>query len=147
MAKRSLPENTEQLTKRLRNSQLSALSQSEPTSPPQSRTFRLSGIPSSVKPEQLRTYLNSLICETQRTGENILALSLAPHLDRLVATVTFVEEPLIFRECRPLRSMELPVSTELAESLEADMITDITVDCDFYGITPLYHPPQPPRFE
>lgn len=152
MTKRSLPESTEQVEKHLRPtliSQPSASSEFEPTVPPKPRTLRLSGIPLSLGEGQLRTSLNALIDKTQPNGENILALSLALYHGRLVATVTFLHEPSIFKECRPLHSIELPIPTNLAGSSEDDMIIDIIADCDFYGITPLYHPPHPeePSFE
>jgi hypothetical protein len=105
---------------------------------PLKRTFRLTEIPTTVNEKQLKNYLNRLECKPGRcTTANILKLVLAPYLDWLVATVTFREEPLAFKPCQSGHTMKLPLPAELAEEGE----TTISVDCDFYGITPLYHPP------
>ncbi|KAF8534452.1 hypothetical protein BDD12DRAFT_895849 [Trichophaea hybrida] len=113
---------------------------------PKPRTLRLSEIPTSVDENQLRQYLNNLECETTSVAENVLALSLAPYIDWLVATVTFRQEPLIFTQCRPHRIMHFELPTQLVGPRETGTIL---VDCDFYGITPLYHPPglQEPEFD
>jgi len=115
-------------------------------SPPQPRTLRLSEISISVDEDQLRQYLNSLECKTRSATENVLALSLAPYIDWLVATVTFHQEPLIFTQCRPHHNMHIQLPSQLVGPRENGTIT---VDCDFCGITPLYHPPGPqePTFE
>ncbi|KAF8241213.1 hypothetical protein K440DRAFT_592033, partial [Wilcoxina mikolae CBS 423.85] len=113
---------------------------------PKPRTLRLSEIPKSVDENQLRQYLNSLECETTSAAENVLVLSLAPYIDWLVATVTFSQEPLIFTQCRPHHIMHFQLPTQLVGPRETGIIS---VDCDFYGITPLYHPPglQEPKFD
>ncbi|KAA8899102.1 hypothetical protein FN846DRAFT_782513 [Sphaerosporella brunnea] len=109
----------------------------QPKSP---RTLRLSLIPTSVDNNQLRKFLGGLEYESQPPKENILALSLAPFVDWLVATVSFSQEPLIFLRCTTGRSLSLPLPPELGGST-------INVDCDFYGITPLYHPPSKPTYD
>jgi len=108
------------------------------------RTFRLSLIPTSVKESELREYLNALECSEGLAAANILAFSLAPFIDWLVATVTFGREPLLFAQCRPGLAVYFTLPVELAESSD-----DIAVDCDFFGITPLYYPPIPqePSYE
>lgn len=74
-------------------------------------------------------------------------LRVAPFLGQQIATVTFLDEPSVIRECRPQRNVRLPMPPELVSS--EDDSTVMTVDCDFYGITPLYHPvhPEKPKFE
>jgi hypothetical protein len=112
------------------------------TSSPQSpRTFRLSLIPISIDQNRFKIYLRDLRCRSGTpTENNILAYSLAPYTDWLVATVTFFEEPLVFRECRPQRRLHVWIPPELG-------VAEIAVDCDFYGITPLNQPRSKPQFE
>ncbi|KAF8245681.1 TPR-like protein [Wilcoxina mikolae CBS 423.85] len=103
------------------------------------RTFRLSPIPTSVDASRLQEYLNSLECEDRLAPRNILAFSLAPFNSWwLVATVTFRREPHLFEACRPGFAVYFMLPDDLAESSD-----EIAVDCDFYGITPLYNPPIP----
>ncbi|KAF8247189.1 hypothetical protein K440DRAFT_629762 [Wilcoxina mikolae CBS 423.85] len=99
------------------------------------RTIRLSLIPTSVDEDRLRQYLAGLKYETEVLDDNILAFSLVPYRKWLVATVTFRQEPLDLTECRSDRKLHVRLPPELSGAT-------ITVDCDFYGITPLYHPPQ-----
>jgi hypothetical protein len=117
------------------------------TSPPHPRTFRVSSIPTNIDKAGLRQYLCDLECEKgiqpQNSGiqlQNILAFSIAPYIGRLVATITFHQEPLLFLQCRPGHPLALQLPQELGG-------VKITVDCDFYGITPLYHPTSKPKYE
>jgi hypothetical protein len=111
-------------------------------------TLRLSEIPVTIQERQLREFLNSLEYEArpQALGnafgnvKNVLALSLAPYIDWLVATVTFRHVPWAFARCQPRRMVYFDLPPEL--SAEESGVT-VTVDCDFYGITPLYQPAQP----
>jgi hypothetical protein len=107
-------------------------------------TLRLSEIPVTVQERQLRECLNSLECEARPHSvgaeKNVLALSLAPYIDWLVATVTFRHIPSAFAHCQPRRVVYFDLPPEL--SAEENGVT-VTVDCDFYGITPLYQPTQP----
>lgn len=123
----------------------------KPTEPPKPRTFRLKNVPLPVQREQLKTYLNSLPSESHLEGSNVQALSLAPYNHNwLVATVSFLKEPSAFGKCQSLRPLPLPIPTELGGSIESSISIDrITVDCDFYGMTPLYHSLQAggPEFE
>ncbi|KAF8536942.1 hypothetical protein BDD12DRAFT_746625 [Trichophaea hybrida] len=102
---------------------------------PNLRTLRLSLIPTSVDEVRFRQHLAGLRCAAEVPDENILAFSLAPYRKWLVATVTFLQEPLDLTECRSDHKLHVRLPPELSE-------VTITVDCDFYGITPLYHPPQ-----
>jgi hypothetical protein len=105
------------------------------------RTLRLSLIPMSIDKDQLRRHLASLRYEAQVSDDNILALSLAPYRAWLVATVTFQVEPIEFRRCRSNHKLDVPLPLQPNGA-------PISVDCDFYGITPLYHPPQSePKYE
>jgi hypothetical protein len=97
-------------------------------------TFRLSVIPSSVDEKKLRQCLDSL-SYTKKHYKNILALSLVKRSSWQVATATFHEVPSEFREC----SRNCPIEVELdVEGIK----NEITVDVDFYGVSPLYSPPQ-----
>jgi hypothetical protein len=97
-------------------------------------TFRLSVIPSSVDEKKLRQCLDSL-SYTKQSYKNILALSLVKRSSWQVATATFHEVPSEFREC----SRNSPIEVELdVEGIK----NEITVDVDFYGVSPLYSPPQ-----
>jgi hypothetical protein len=117
-------------------------------SPVKPLTLRLSEIPVTIQERQLREFLNSLEYEArpQALGnafgneKNVLALSLAPYIDWLVATVTFRHVPWAFARCQPRRMVYFDLPPEL--SAEESGVT-VTVDCDFYGITPLYQPAQP----
>jgi len=111
-------------------------------SPPKPRTLRLSPIPTSVDENRLREYLGNLECEGGFETENVLAFSLAPFIDWLVATVTFDRDPFVFKQCLPGYTVSFQLPITLDESRE-----DITADCDFHGITPLYHPPEEPSYE
>jgi hypothetical protein len=119
--------------------------QPPPYLPSQPRTLRLSPLPTSINEIRLRQYLNSLECDAEYQAENILAFSLAPYMNWLVATVTFRQEPSIFAQCRPRSHLPFQLPADLAMPRESNII----IDCDFYGITPLYSPlkPQEPKFE
>jgi hypothetical protein len=109
------------------------------------RTFRLSLIPVSIEQEPLRRYLNRLECRPrspnlQPLEENILNFSLASYLSWQVATVSFRQEPAEFNKCIRGNSINIGLPRELGG-------TQITVDCDFYGMTPLYHPRLEPEYE
>ncbi|KAF8535303.1 P-loop containing nucleoside triphosphate hydrolase protein [Trichophaea hybrida] len=109
-------------------------------SPLHPRTFRLALIPTTIDDDGFRQYLGGLECENGIPTQKILAFGLAPYMDWLVATVTFHNEPLIFMECRPNCQLSVSLPSDLCEAT-------ITVDCDFYGITPLYHPASKPKYD
>lgn len=104
------------------------------------RTLRLSQIPRSVEEDSFRNYLNNLERQTSSTKENILAFSLAPYIDWLVATVTFDREPSAFFQCSHGQRLSFQLPAELGGAT-------VYVDCDFYGITPLHHPQPEPEYE
>ncbi|KAF8248524.1 hypothetical protein K440DRAFT_625728 [Wilcoxina mikolae CBS 423.85] len=116
----------------------------KPTEHPKSRTLRMSPIPTTVNEDGLRNYLNSLACEEGPVKDNVLALSLAPFIECLVATVTFRQDPLVFVQCRPRNIVSITLPSILDKSRDPE---EITVDCDFHGITPLYHPPGEPSYD
>lgn len=95
-----------------------------------SRTLRICGIPLHITPEQLRTSLLRLSHGSLQAND--LILSLAPFHEAQVATVTFLRgrEPAQFSGCRPGHEIY---------ALRLDGVGgNLVVDCDFYGITPLY---------
>ncbi|KAI5793179.1 hypothetical protein EDC01DRAFT_655496 [Geopyxis carbonaria] len=99
------------------------------------RTFRLSLIPKSVAECSFLEYLGGLECNTGVPTGNILGFSFAPYITWYVATVTFREEPVAFKECHHNKKVYVHLPYKLDERR-----TVITVDCDFHGLTPLFNP-------
>jgi hypothetical protein len=91
-------------------------------------TFRIREIHSSVTEGQLRAWLSSLSAGTQ---SNIRATSLAPHNNGQTATVTFCYVPKVFQG-----------QPEVMASF-GDVQTEVLIDSDFYGITPLHSSAEP----
>jgi hypothetical protein len=118
------------------------MANSNKSSIPQPRTLRLSLIPLRIDKNKLQRFLQGLECEDgiPTHEQNIASFSLAPYIDWLVATIMFYQEPLIFMTCRPGYKSHVQLPAEL------DGAT-ITVDCDFHGITPLYHPSPMPKYD
>ncbi|KAF8534212.1 hypothetical protein BDD12DRAFT_861595 [Trichophaea hybrida] len=98
-----------------------------------SRTLQLSEIPKRMDELLFRQYLISLPCQPGVKTE-ILGFSLGLFRDWNMATVSFVNEPLVFRECHPGFRIHVQLPDEPKGKL-------FTVDCDFHGMTILYHPP------
>jgi len=104
------------------------------------RTFRMSLIPISVNKTQLITYLNGLSYDRKGCGDsldqstNLHGVSLVPRDTWKAATVTFVEEPYKFKDCLPGHHIEIALRIAGVDTV------DISVDVDFYSITPLYSP-------
>jgi len=90
------------------------------------RTFRITSIPPEVSKEQLQSTLLGAGVEPQQR----IICSLVPHGNTQTATVTFKSgDPPQSLNCKPGSKA----------SLELDGIGgDLSVDCDFFGITPLY---------
>lgn len=105
--------------------------------PQNARSLRITGIHSSVPYDEFRSFLGGLDSTLPEHNDNVLALSLAPDTSSLqVATVCFRHEPAFFAECTPGNTRELSYSSHGAES-------QLVVDCDFFGLTPLYTAPEP----
>lgn len=101
------------------------------------RTFRLS-IPRHIAMESLKDFQDAYLMVGQRAiKRNCHVFSLAPYRSRVqVATVSFHREPDRLRQCQPDQQCTLEFALkERATPLK------ITFDCDFYGMTPVYHPP------
>jgi hypothetical protein len=97
-------------------------------------TFRLSLIPSSIDEEKLRRCLDSL-SYTKQSCKKLLALSLVERGGWQVATVTFLEVPSEFQKCSRNNAIDVELDIEGIKS-------EITIDVDFYGVSPLYSSPQ-----
>ena len=98
------------------------------------RTFRVSNIPPEVTESELRTYLKDLL---EDCTPDDFVVSLAPYSygKRQIATVTFTRRELPpFSDCRTSRRLYLPYD---------GMGSQIIVDCEFQGVTPLYSAIEP----
>jgi hypothetical protein len=102
-------------------------------SKPAHRTFRICLIPCSVTEIQFRQWLESLNWKTSDgDGQNkVLELSLTPYTTWQTATVTVLHTPQEFTRCVPGGNTEIRAKFGEIES-------DVVIDCDFLGITPLY---------
>ncbi|KAI5793482.1 hypothetical protein FPQ18DRAFT_304789 [Pyronema domesticum] len=98
---------------------------------PSYHTFRIREIPSSVTEEQLRVWLSSLSASTPVTQSNIRAKSLVPYNNGQTATVTFCCVPKVFQG-----------QPEVMATF-GDVQKEVSIDSDFYGITPLYSSAEP----
>ncbi|KAF8541865.1 hypothetical protein BDD12DRAFT_730767 [Trichophaea hybrida] len=101
------------------------------------RTLRINLFSNSVTETQLVEWLEGLACDepdghSSPNESNILKLTLYPYRTWQVATVTFCSVPLRFALCAPGRGQEARVKIGETEAI------DISVDCDFWGLTPLY---------
>jgi hypothetical protein len=72
---------------------------------------------------------------------NVVALSLAPRDEWQVGTITFSKKPSEFALCSPNNPIKIRL---LAPNIDA---TEISIDVDFYGMTPLYCPSEPATTE
>jgi hypothetical protein len=88
-------------------------------------TFRIQSIDESINEEQLETWLTQL---SPSIG-NVLAISLAPHNGHKTATATFRHVPPEFESANSGKSLIANIGA---------LKTDVTVDSQFLGITPLY---------
>lgn len=106
--------------------------------PQNARSLRISGIHSSVPYEEFRSFLEGLDAPVSVHNDNVLALSLAPDTSdsKQVATVCFKHEPDFIAKCTPGVSVEMKYSDGKTESR-------LVVDCEFFGLTPLYTAPEP----
>lgn len=106
------------------------------------RTLRLLAIPNTINKTALQAHLTGLKCQTAATSE-IKGFSLGPDGTGYfqVATVSFEDMPMEFRECKTGYRLthRLP--------LPPGQVNEITIDCDFMGMTNLYHSPSNPEYE
>lgn len=104
------------------------------TTKAQFKAFRISSIPAEIDRDALKDSLLELESDSGHSSNrnsNILALSLASRGRTQVATVIFRCEPTIFSRCTPRSNAE--VELDLGGAL-----CQLTVDCDFFGMTALY---------
>ncbi|TGZ77413.1 hypothetical protein EX30DRAFT_199508 [Ascodesmis nigricans] len=97
------------------------------------RSLRISGIPSTVSTADFRNFLEQLLPSPAGcSDENVLLLSLVPFLGGAqVATVCFKNEPRVFATCSPGATVYITFTHE-------GKLHELVVDCDFFGLTPLY---------
>jgi hypothetical protein len=110
------------------------------STPPASvhRTFRLSEIPLDIKERALCKSLNRLRVGNTSIKRNSEVFSLATYRSWQVATVSFQQEPDDFKRCTPDHKIYIRLSKRRTEGRAVPV--NIAVDCDFYGMTPLYQP-------
>jgi len=103
--------------------------QTPPSRPSRPRTLRVGSIPLSVTEEEFRAYLERLL------GYDDFLLSFVRFKDYTVATLTLTQgEPAALSKCSPGNRAYLPYLGKLV---------GLVVDCDFFGITPLYSAQKP----
>ena len=97
------------------------------------RSLRISSIPNSIGADDFRYYLEKWrdVSET-----NILAMSLAPHGGSQVSTVCFRCEPEILSSCVAGNAINIGFD-------HGGMNFELTIDCDFFGMTPVHSCPEP----
>ncbi|KAI5817778.1 hypothetical protein BZA77DRAFT_25759 [Pyronema omphalodes] len=132
------------------------------------RTFRLSEIPPEMNDGALRRFLDSLKVAEGFVEGNSTVFSLTTYGSWQIATVSFHQEPDEFKKCKPGHQVYLQFPKRQISTLESNHEPDkrvrdqrdrgghsrlperpaetrarparVTVDCDFYGMTPLYAP-------
>jgi hypothetical protein len=108
--------------------------------PRNTRSLRISLIPLAVTASDFRSFLERLQphngSDLGRCGNNILAMSLVQHGRSQVATICFDSEPDFFSVCTSDAPMHLNFRHH-----ETDY--QLVVDCDFFGLTPLYSSEEP----
>jgi hypothetical protein len=109
--------------------------------PSRCRTLRLSQIPLEMDESALRRCLDSLKVGRGSIQGNSEIFSLATYRSWQVASVAFRQEPDDFKRCKPDQNMYLPFPMRRIEGRVVSV--DVTVDCDFYGMTPFYQSPGP----
>jgi hypothetical protein len=108
--------------------------------PSRCRTFRLSEIPLDMDKDMLCQCLDSLKVGRGPIGGNSEVFSLATtYRSWQVSTVSFHEEPDDFKTCKPDQNINLRFPKRQSEGRVVPV--KVTVDCDFYGMTPFYQSP------
>jgi hypothetical protein len=99
------------------------------------RALRITGIPTSITKDQLRECLealNNVSGQQEPNVRSIRSLTLVPDGRTQVSTVAFYREPQIFSKVSPRH----PVDD--VELNFGGVQYEVTVDCDFLGVTALY---------
>ena len=106
--------------------------------PMQSRSLRISLIPSTVTFDEFQSFLENLpsLYTSENGDTNILALSLVRDINSQVSTVCFRSEPDLFSKCAPHKEIHIDFDHN-------GTVHELVVDCDFFGITPLYSSEKP----
>jgi hypothetical protein len=97
----------------------------------QFRAFRITSIPASVNWKELHECLEALVPNPAPDETNVQALTLAPHGRGKIATIVFRQEPPVFAECTPGSAVDAGLDPGGAPCR-------LSLDCDFFGMTPLY---------
>ncbi|KAI5816149.1 hypothetical protein BZA77DRAFT_344455 [Pyronema omphalodes] len=105
---------------------------------PKRRTYRLSEIPPDITRSKLCEFLDSLQAGTGLTEGNSKVFSLATYGSWQVATVSFDTIPDECETCVPGRQVHLRLSKRQVNGRAISI--SVTIDCDFYSMTPLYEP-------
>lgn len=101
------------------------------------RSLRISSIPTMVTESELRTFLQGLQLPKSEQTVNIKAISLQKEKCGLqTATVCFEREPDPISSCARCRKITVPYPYQ-------GKTHDLVVDCDFYGLTPLFSSEKP----
>jgi hypothetical protein len=106
--------------------------------PSRCRTFRLSEIPPDMNDSALCQCLDSLQVGKGSIKGNSKVFSLATYRSWQVATVSFHQEPDEFERCKPGHEVHLQLPERQVETRAVPV--RVTIDCDFYSMTPLYEP-------
>jgi len=101
------------------------------------RSLRISSIPTSIGINDFRYYLENW---RDVSGIHVLALSLVPDGRSQVATVCFRCEPEDLSSCTAGRPASIAFN-------HGEITCQLTIDCDFFGMTPLYSSPEQPVVE
>ncbi|KAI5816139.1 hypothetical protein BZA77DRAFT_64442, partial [Pyronema omphalodes] len=109
------------------------------TPSPKRRTFRLSEIPSDMTPSALQNCLDSLQVTIDPIEGNSKVSSLATYGCWQVATVSFDTVPEEFKRCAPGHEVHVRLIKKQVDGRAVPV--SVTIDCDFYSMTPLYEPP------
>jgi hypothetical protein len=110
------------------------------------RTFRIRMIDESVTTSQLHEWLKTLefpsVDSSKVVDDNVVEFSLIPSYDgSKTATVTFFHTPLMFIPCKPGRDIS---NHDIGHVIIGGIKHNrLVIDCDFYGMTPVYICAQP----
>lgn len=107
------------------------------------RSLRVGNVPEDASHDEFRKFMESLLLlDDDYVGGCILLSSLAPSCNGRgqVGTVCFDREPEVLERCRT--GCEVYVTWH-----RGDRTYRLVVDCDFFGMTPLYHPQGVPEAE
>ncbi|KAI5816136.1 hypothetical protein BZA77DRAFT_313721 [Pyronema omphalodes] len=103
------------------------------------RTFRISELPLYSSNIALCQCLDSLDVVGHCRAGNSKVFSMATYGSWRVATVSFHHEPIEFERCKPGHQVNVLLQVQQKVTDPAAPVS-VTIDCEFYGMTPLYEP-------